>query len=163
MEPARTRVVQERAHQKSVAPEETEITFLSKGLARDMSTPCISNPGTWNRRGRERFKEEHKRLLAESFMRSRLHARKDGLFLFSFWIVLCTQVLNNHQFDHSTKSIIDLLSLTQQHIELIRNTIPVWLARLYSSWHVGYKLTRKTAQYLFGSPDFTRVGTLVPD
>merc|ERR1712087_453129 len=118
--------------------------------------------GTWFWSGRERYKKEHKRLLTEKLMRSKLHARKVGSF-FSFWIVLCTQVLNNHQFDHSTKSIIDLLSLTQQHIELIRNTIPVWLARLYSSWHVGYKLTRKTAQYLFGSPDFTRVGTLVPD
>ena len=38
MEPARTRVVQERAQQESVAPEETKITFLPKGLARDMLT-----------------------------------------------------------------------------------------------------------------------------
>ena len=58
-------------------------------------------------------------------------------FSFSFWIVLCTQVLNNHQFDHSIKSIIELLLLTQQHIELIHNTIPVRLAQLYLGWHVG--------------------------
>ena len=44
MEPARTQVVQEGAHQESVASKETEILFLPKGLVRDTSTPVHQRP-----------------------------------------------------------------------------------------------------------------------
>ena len=98
---------------------------------------CISDPKTWFRRGRKRFKKEHKRILTESFMRSRLQRGRMDFFFF-FWIVLCTQVLNNHQFDH----------------------LPNLSSNCYSSHN--NTLSRYAIQYLFGSPDFTRVGTLVP-
>ena len=71
-----------RSTPESVAVEEMETTFYPRDLHGARQPPSISDPETWFRRGRERFMEEHKRLLTESFMRSRLHAREDGLFLF---------------------------------------------------------------------------------